>query len=165
MPTSQPTSHNNTISLFHWDLTDDYNRHAGVTLLSFLDHCSRDTHVVAHLLYDAKLSIGKEQDTEYNKSCYRKIAEQYNGTVIFHSVELPEWIDDVPAVKNWTPGTLLRLCLPGLLPDVDKIIYVDCDMVITADMETLWKVPIGDKYLAAVPDSAVPNFGRKRRNY
>ena len=167
MPTSTSLDASNTIhlALSPWDLTDDYNRHAGVTLLSFLDHCSRDTHVVVHLLYDAKLSIGKEQETEYNKSCYQKIAERYNCTIIFHPVELPEWIDDVPAVKNWTPGTLLRLCLPGLLPDVDKIIYVDCDMVITADMETLWKVPIGDKYLAAVPDSAVPNFGRKRRNY
>lgn len=153
------------LALSPWDLTDDYNRHAGVTLLSFLDHCSEDTEVIVHLLYDAKLSIGKEQETEYNKYCYQKIAEQYNSTVIFHHVELPEWINEVPAIKNWTPGTLLRLCLPGLLLDIDKIIYVDCDMVITADMETLWNVSLEDKYLAAVPDSTVPNFGRKRRNY
>lgn len=162
MPSYMNTIH---LALSPWDLSDDYNRHAGVTLLSFLDHCNKNTHVVAHLLYDNKLSIGKEQETEYNKSCYQKIAEQYNSRVIFHPVELPEWISEVPAVKNWTPGTLLRLCLPSILPDVDKIIYVDCDMVITADMEALWNVSLGDKYLAAVPDSVISRFGRRRRNY
>ena len=39
------------VAISPWDLTDDYNRHAGVTLLSFLDHCP-NCKVTAHILYE-----------------------------------------------------------------------------------------------------------------
>lgn len=152
-----PSSYQSIIhlALSPWDLTDDYNRHAGVTLLSFLDHCNKDTQVIVHLLYDAKLSIGKEQETEYNKSCYQKIAEQYNCSVFFHPIELPEWLNSIPAIKTYTPGTMLRLYLPDILPEVDKIIYIDCDIVVLTDIDVLWRVPVDTYYLAGCLDRVV----------
>lgn len=38
-------------------------------------------------------------------------------------------------------------------------------MVVTADMNSLWEIPLGDAYLAAVPDSARDGFGRRRNRY
>lgn len=149
------------IALSPWDLTDDYNRHAGATLLSILDHCSQP--VVAHLLYDEKLCVGKEKETGYNKACYQKIADGYGCELQYHHVELPEWVNNLETVKKWTPGTLMRLYLPELLPQIDKIIYFDCDMIINTDVVTLWNTQLGNTPLAACPDTAAPNYSHKRK--
>lgn len=151
------------IALSPWDLTDDYNRHAGVTMLSALEHCSYPATI--HLLYDAKLSVGKEKEEAYNKSCYQKIADRYECELQFHHIDLPEWVSNIPALVEWTPGSLLRLYLPDLLPTCDKIIYFDCDTVIRTNLSDLWNISLGNYYLAACRDSSIPGFNRKRKSY
>ena len=151
------------IALSPWNLTDDYNRHAGVTFLSFLDHCPKNAKVTAHILYDEKLCVGKEKETNYNKQCYLKIAERYNCEVIFHHVELPSWTNNLPAVKKWTPGTLMRLYLPELLPNVHKILYLDCDMVVLTEIGNLWKIPLKEESLAACIDTDIGTYPPKRK--
>lgn len=150
------------IALSPWDLTDDYNRHAGATLVSILEHCSEP--VVAHLLYDEKLCIGKEKETEYNKSCYQKIADKYGCELQYHHVEIPEWVNNIESVKKWTPGALMRLYLPELLPDTDKIIYFDCDMIINTDVVTLWNTQLTNTPFAACQDADIPVFSNKRKD-
>ena len=138
------------IALSPYDLTDDYNRHAGATLVSILEHCSEP--IVAHLLYDEKLCIGKEKETEYNKACYQKIADTYGCELQYHHVELPEWIDNIVKLGSWSPGIFLRLYLPELLPETDKIFYFDCDTIILTDITKLWGVDLDGKYLAGSLD-------------
>lgn len=151
------------LALSPWDLTDDYNRHAGVTLLSFLDHCPKDEKVTVHLLYDEKLCIGKEKETEYNKQCYQEIAERYNCELIYHHVELPESLENHPNItEQWSAGALLRLFLPELLPEIDKIIYLDCDVVVNTDVSKLWEISLENYYLAACLDDARIYHSSKR---
>lgn len=151
------------VALSPWDLTDDYNRHAGVTLLSLLENSSLP--VTAHLLYDANLSKGKEAEEAYNKSCYQKIADRYGCELYFHHVELPEWIEDVPSVNSYTPGALLRLYLPELLPEINKIIYLDCDMVVLTDISKLWANELADIILGACSDDIRFNVTKRIRDF
>ena len=152
------------IALSPWDLTDDYNRHAGVTMLSALEHCSKP--VTIHLLYDANLSKGKEKEEAYNKACYQKIADKYNCELYYHHVELPSWVNDATAINKWTPGTLMRLYLPDILPNVEKIIYLDCDIVVLTPIEILWNKSLEGKYLAACIDKwIVDNTNNRRKKY
>ena len=133
-------------------------------LLSILKNCSFP--VTVHILYNKYLSQGHEKDESYNRSCYLKIVEKYGGEIFFHHVDLPCWVNDIPAVKKWTAGTLMRLCLPSLLPDVDKIIYLDCDMIVTTDISNLWNnIDLENKYLAACKDTTLSDFSRKRISY
>ena len=138
------------LALTPWNLTDDYNRHGGVTLLSFLDNCS--SKVVAHLLYDPTLSINKLAEEQHNKSCYLEIAKRYDCEIVFHEITLPNEILELVRNDRHTPGTLLRLYLPELLPNVDKVIYLDCDIVVKTDIVELWNTPLIDKYIAACLD-------------
>ena len=48
--------------------------------------------------------------------------------------------------------TYTRLFIPALLPKVDRILYLDCDMVITGDVAALWEMNLQGKTLAAVED-------------
>ncbi len=48
-----------------------------------------------------------------------------------------------------TVSTMDRLFLPELLPDIDKILYLDIDMIVTGDIAELYQMELGDALLAA----------------
>jgi len=46
-----------------------------------------------------------------------------------------------------------RLLIPDLLPNTfDRAIYLDCDLIVNADLGALWDIEIGDHYLLAALD-------------
>ena len=45
-----------------------------------------------------------------------------------------------------------RLLLPLVLPDLDKIIYLDCDIVVLKDLQSLWNFDVSDVAVAMAPD-------------
>lgn len=57
-------------------------------------------------------------------------------------------------VRGISAGTYLRLALPGLLPEVDQILYTDVDILFQDSLEELWRTPMEGKVLAAVRGGA-----------
>ena len=50
-----------------------------------------------------------------------------------------------------------RLFIAELLPpDIDRVIYLDCDLVVKDDLSNLWKADFNDTYVLAVQDMWVP---------
>ena len=45
-----------------------------------------------------------------------------------------------------------RLLLSSMLPDLDKVIYLDCDLVVCKDLKSLWETDVNDVAVAMVPD-------------
>ena len=48
--------------------------------------------------------------------------------------------------------TYYRLIIPTLLPDYKKVLYLDSDMVVEADVADLYRIDIGDNTIGAVKD-------------
>ena len=61
-----------------------------------------------------------------------------------------------PGLKVWesvTVAVYYRLLLAELLPlKLDRVIYLDCDLVVRASLRQLWSLPLGGHVLGAVPD-------------
>lgn len=136
------------VSLSIWDLADTYNKYAAVTVVSLLENCSTPNLVHFHLLYDEKLHI----DSPYYKlhhEYYASIQKKYGCEITFHHVTAPNWLQDLPSVRFFTFGTFLRLFLPDVLQDVDKVIYLDCDVCVSADVAYLWNFDLSGKAIAA----------------
>ena len=87
---NQETVH---VVLSIWDLTDTYNRHASVTMISILENTQRP--VCFHLLYDKRESDKDLECAERNRQRYLEIGKKYNSEILFHHVEVPE-----SALKN-----------------------------------------------------------------
>jgi len=50
-----------------------------------------------------------------------------------------------------------RLLIPNLLPkQLEKVIYLDCDLVIMGDLSQLWQIDFGENYILAVRDTYAP---------
>lgn len=53
--------------------------------------------------------------------------------------------------------TYARLLMPRLVPDRhDRVIYLDCDLIVLGDLAELWDVPLGDRALLAAQDMTAP---------
>jgi lipopolysaccharide biosynthesis glycosyltransferase len=67
----------------------------------------------------------------------------------------------LPTSFHITAESYLRiLVLDTMPPDCERIIYLDCDLVVLAGLDGLWKTDIGDYAVAAVPDP----YGAERSN-
>ena len=52
-----------------------------------------------------------------------------------------------------TPAALLKFIIPELIPQYDKALYMDGDILVREDLYSLYSTDLGDSYLAAVVDS------------
>ncbi len=62
-------------------------------------------------------------------------------------------------------ATYFRLFSTELLPELDKAIYLDCDILVRGSLKELWNMDMGGNYLAAVyhPNSLSVNNGAFKR--
>lgn len=59
--------------------------------------------------------------------------------------------------------TFYRYLIPNLIPDVDKILYLDADLIVKGDLSALWETDLGDCYLAGCSDTYIEKLGYKNK--
>ena len=116
-----------------------------VVLQSIFDN-NRGENITIYLLYlEGTL---REEDLLFLANLTRQRQGTFTGLKIKQ-----KQIDGFPETRHGK-ATLLRLCLPNLLPDLDKILYLDGDIIVNGDLSPLFDLNISDYYVAAAKDSA-----------
>lgn len=73
-------------------------------------------------------------------------------------------LDGVTGTDYFPSLIWYRSLLPRLRPELDKILYLDSDTLVTDDLSPLWNTDIGDHYAAAVQNLIEPrHMGRPQR--
>ena len=62
----------------------------------------------------------------------------------------PDRVRGLPVQPQFTAAMWYRILLPELLPEVDRVLYLDADVIALDDLVPLWETELGDRYLAAV---------------
>ena len=130
------------------DKNGDYSVWVGTTMQSVIERT--DAYLVFHILHDDTL-------TDSNRNKLRKVAEESGNKVVFHKFDALIFDETGMEMGRFTVGTMFRVMLPEILPDLDKIIYLDADLLVNRDIEELWNINIDNYCLAAVPDSPTIN--------
>lgn len=86
-----------------------------------------------------------------------KITEEFGATLRYYDLtttaKFTELAGRVPHHKRLTDIVYARFVIDRFLPaDVERLIYLDCDMMVMAPIENLWNVDLRGKPLAAVKD-------------
>ena len=84
----------------------------------------------------------------------KKIADRYNVRLKFLEIDL-EILKDCPTntkLHYANVMTYARFLLPSMLPNLDKVIYLDCDLVVCKDLQSLWETDVNDMAVAMAPD-------------
>lgn len=134
------------------DKTGHYSKFTGTAMLSIFENTN--SKVTVHILHDNSLSPD-------NRDKFSYVAGQYGQRVKFYNVEklcadkIAEFIKLIPGIKtaNVTIGGFYRLLTPQVISaEIEKIIYLDADIIVNMDIAELWQVDLGDKILGGVPE-------------
>lgn len=65
--------------------------------------------------------------------------------------------DGMPTSETITKETYFRLLLPRVLPNEDRVLYLDADTIIRKPIDKLYNLDMGENYAAAVEDWGLRN--------
>lgn len=87
------------------------------------------------------------------------LAKDYNINIIIYEIN-KDFFRDMPIVHEISLATYFRILLPNLVLDVEKLYYIDADIVCLKDADILFNINLEDNIIAAVPDSKKMNIKR-----
>lgn len=70
-----------------------------------------------------------------------------------------------PLLMHFSVATYYRLFVPELFPKYDKVLYLDCDIVILDDVAEIFDAPLGNNLIAAMRDPIVIEQADKQMPY
>ncbi len=136
------------------NIDSNYVRHCAVTLVSLFENNRAETFTV-HIL--ARGLTAKEQ------TVLTGLAARYGSRVSFYEPD-PSLLEGFTIRKfsrRISMATYYRCILSELLPaGVDRLLYLDCDIVVAGDIRPLWDTPLDDVAVAAVEDMGCREAGR-----
>jgi lipopolysaccharide biosynthesis glycosyltransferase len=71
------------------------------------------------------------------------------GEIAFHEIPDSE-VAELPTRRVADPSMWYRIFLPELLPEVDRVLHLDSDLIATDTLRPLWETDLAGSYLAAV---------------
>jgi lipopolysaccharide biosynthesis glycosyltransferase len=87
-----------------------------------------------------------------------RMVQGMGGNISFIAIP-DQWIAGLAAPGgHQTLATWYRIFLPALLPQVDRILYLDGDTLAVESVAPLWELDLGDAYVAAVTNVFEPWF-------
>lgn len=146
------------VAIIRSDLSDEYNRHTGATMMSVMDNCS--VPVVFHLIHEKKNSDENPEKRDFNIKRFEDLVEMGGGKIYFHNVTLPEWINEnkIPAIRGWSPTGFYRFYLPELLPGINKVISLGSDVIVKTDLKKLYEMDLDNYSIAGILDKGIPEY-------
>lgn len=137
----------NTIPIF-FTVDDKYVPFLAVALQSLIENSSEKNYYLIKILYTSITEENQEKIKKYEKE---------NVNIEF--VDLNYYINKI---KNklytrdyYSATTYFRLFIPNLYPQYNKALYLDCDIVLLADVAELYNIDMGDNLVAAAPDDVI----------
>lgn len=129
---------------------DNYIPFLDVAISSLIDNASKE--------YKYRIIV---LNTGLNQKNIAKVKRRESQWVAIDFIDIS---DEVEKIKNnlknvyhFSVVTYYRLFIGSLFPQYDKIIYIDCDLVVCGDISELYNVDIGTNILAAAPEQFVRN--------
>lgn len=132
-------------------LNSRYMRYAYVMLTSlFYSHAQAEKETEFHVyLLHSDL-------TETDQAYLNSLAEEYGHVIHFLKIDRASLPQQLPATQDWPLEMYFRLMLPDILPgDVDRLLYLDVDMIIQKPIIELYQTDMEGSYFCVCPDMTV----------
>ena len=141
---------------------DNYTQHAGVTICSLLAN-----NPGAHTFHVISDGI-----SEHNQALLRDVCADSGSTITYYAVDADTAasfpVGEGTINPDLTIATYFRLFMADLLPaSLEKVLYIDCDIVVDGSLEELWNTTFEEgKCIAALEElPALGNDGCRRMGY
>lgn len=122
---------------------EGYAKHVAVVMRSILANAAVEDQHKFHVL-----TMGLTLESENH---LREVANRGKATLQIHRVDA-QHLAGFPEARH-TLNTYLRLLLPELLSNHEKVLYLDADLIVLDSLQELWNYPIGNAAMAIAIDS------------
>jgi len=136
------------------DRTGEYYKHGLVTITSILKNST--CKLSFHILHDDTLLP--------NLHKFEQLIQAHQQEIQFYNLEGRDFSGKIPCSDKRSKGTLYRLFLYEYI-DVEQVLYLDCDIVVTMDLKPLLCFDMRDAMAAVIRESAVEEKLREDMRY
>lgn len=124
---------------------NNFCQHAAVAIASLLAH-NAEENITIHLF--------EIQCEKINLLRIEKVVQDFAGEIIVYHIT-PDIFQGFPPTGNYSIACYLRLLSSSLLPNLNKVLYLDCDLVINGSIRDLWDLDIEGYSMAALYDTTL----------
>ena len=141
--------YNQEIPVF-FSTDDHYVPYLDVAIASLIDNASKD--------YSYRLVV---LNTGLHPDSVEIIKKNQRPGFTIDFLDISKELESIASrfknVYHFSIATYYRLFIASLFPQYDKIVYLDCDLVVLGDVSELYRTELGDNILAAAPEEFVRN--------
>jgi lipopolysaccharide biosynthesis glycosyltransferase len=120
---------------------EEYVAHSAAMLHSVLAR-NREHDVHVHYMHGPDISVAEEERLA-------EMVEREGGAISF--LRIPDSdIEGLPTVGFTRKATWYRIFLPELLPDVERLLYLDSDLIVVDSLAPLREIELGGYWVGAV---------------
>lgn len=118
-----------------------YSQHLAVSLVSLLENNRNNRFDI--------LVVTLDMAQEDRDRILGLVARFGNVALRFQAFDISRY-SHFRTDNHISHASYLRIFIPEILPESEeKVLYLDCDIVVRRDIAELWRVPLGDKVLGA----------------
>jgi len=121
----------------------------------YMPHCAAMLHSLLEHHPDARVHFLHGPEAPAGIDALADMVTRRGGALTGHAIP-PALVEGLPRLRNIPPLMWYRIHLPDLLPDNDRILYLDADMLVVDDLTPLWRTGLDGYYLAAVSNVLEP---------
>ncbi len=143
----KPAFNKNNISVaFASD--NNYVKYLSVAIVSLTDNMSKD--------YNYDIVILEDNIKDKNKRLLLKQIKDFKN-ISLRFIDINKYFDKNNKVNFYLSGNLSkatynRLFIPDIFKNYNKVIYLDCDILINSDLVDLYKIDLGGNLIGGVRD-------------
>jgi len=145
------TTHNHLQEIPIFFSTDD-------TYLPYLDVAIASLIANASKQYQYRILV---LNTGLSEEKIRKVKRNEAEGFAIDFIDISEQIECIKSrfknVYHFSVVTYYRLFIASLFPQYDKVLYLDCDLVVLGDVSELYHTDLGDRIIGAAPEAFVRN--------
>ena len=122
---------------------NNYAQFMGVTICSLFENKKCKNNIDIYVL-DGGIKKG-------NKYKLSILENKYKFKINYIKID-KKIFKDFHIFGHFTQAAYYRIIIPNLLPNLNKVLYLDCDIIINTDINNLYSIDIDNYYLAAIDE-------------
>lgn len=127
-----------------YSTNENFASYMAVSIASLLEN-NLSGNMLVHVLY-SDLNENTIQKLKTFENRYK------NVRIIFHKIDSEKFEKFNLTISHITRETYFRYLIPELLPDTDRVLYLDGDTVVNGDVSELFEINLSGYYCAGVED-------------
>lgn len=144
----------NVIPIF-FATDNNYAPFLAVALTSLLDNASKDYF---YKIYVLTTSLKREYAEQLNLICHDARPDGASIEFVSLGEEMEKSSGNFHLRDYYSKETYCRVFIPRVFSQYDKVLYLDCDIVVTGDISELYNIDIGDNILGAASEEVMMEY-------